>query len=110
MPLLISAAPAFRVGLVDILVKSGNSIPTPAGGDIRFATHCRRLMHRGPEAIRIDRGGAERRAGTLPVVLAGTYQRLVAVNARYPYRFPMILVCGEALYDLFLADSDPQGV
>ncbi len=22
----------------------------------------------------------------------------------------MILVCGEALYDLFLADSDPQGV
>ena len=35
---------------------------------------------------------------------------LLAVNARYPYRLPMILVCGEALYDLFLADSDPQGV
>jgi len=37
-------------------------------------------------------------------------QHLVAVNARYPYRFPMILVCGEALYDLYLADSDPQEV
>src|SRR5262245_15963285 len=35
---------------------------------------------------------------------------LVAVNAGHPYRFPMILVCGEALYDLFLADSDTQGV
>ncbi len=23
---------------------------------------------------------------------------------------PMILVCGEALYDLFLTDGDPQGV
>ncbi len=27
--------------------RNEHSIPTPAGGDIRFATHCRRLMNRG---------------------------------------------------------------